>query len=150
MQFLANRLIKKNPDVKVVAFVGAKAKDEFPFDPGKFTSRKIETIVTTNDGSCGLKGLVTEQLEKWIETNERKEEEMIIYACGPEAMLARVVEIANSEKIDCQVSMERRMACGIGICQGCAVECKIGSSEETIYKMCCTDGPVFDSKEIVF
>ena len=150
VQYLANVLIKNNPEIKVVAFVGAKAKKEFPFDPQKFTKRKIETIVTTDDGSCDLKGLVTEQLEKWIESNEQKEEEMIIYACGPKAMLARVVEIANSEKIDCQISMERRMACGIGICQGCAVECKMSSSDETIYKMCCTDGPVFDSKEIVF
>jgi len=150
VQFLANRLVKKNPEIKVVLFAGAKSKNEFPSEPEKFTSHKIETIITTNDGSFGLKGLVTEQLEKWIEANEPKEQQLIIYACGPEAMLARVAEIANSERIDCQISLERRMACGFSVCQGCAVECKVGSSEETIYKMCCADGPVFDSREIVF
>jgi dihydroorotate dehydrogenase electron transfer subunit len=46
--------------------------------------------------------------------------------------------------------MERMMACGIGLCQSCAVECKIDGSGETIYKMCCKDGPVFDSRELVF
>jgi len=75
---------------------------------------------------------------------------MIIYGCGPEKMLAQVAEIAEKRKIDCQVSMERRMACGIGICLSCAVECKIEGSSETIYKLCCEDGPVFDAKGVVF
>ena len=75
---------------------------------------------------------------------------VIIYSCGPEAMLAKVTEIANKRKIDSQVSMERRMACGIGLCQSCAVECRIPASNETAYKLCCEDGPVFDSKEVVF
>jgi len=65
-------------------------------------------------------------------------------------MLARVAEIAEYKKIDCQVSMERVMACGIGLCQSCAVECKVNGSNETVYKMCCKDGPVFDSKEVIF
>jgi dihydroorotate dehydrogenase electron transfer subunit len=65
-------------------------------------------------------------------------------------MLARAAEIARERKIDCQVSMERMMACGIGLCQSCAVECKTDGSGETIYKMCCKDGPVFDSRELVF
>ena len=77
-------------------------------------------------------------------------EDMIIYGCGPEPMLARVAEIAKRKKIDCQVSMERRMACGIGVCQSCAVECRVAESNETIYKLCCEDGPVFDSREVVF
>jgi dihydroorotate dehydrogenase electron transfer subunit len=89
-------------------------------------------------------------LERWIEKSGQKESEMIIYACGPEAMLVRVAEIANSSNIECQISMERRMACGIGVCQGCAVECRLEGSSETVYKMCCTDGPVFDAKEVVF
>jgi dihydroorotate dehydrogenase electron transfer subunit len=50
----------------------------------------------------------------------------------------------------CQVSIERMMACGIGLCQSCAVECKTADSEETVYKLCCEDGPVFDSEEIVW
>ena len=65
-------------------------------------------------------------------------------------MLARVAEIARREKIDCQVSTERMMACGIGLCQSCAVECRVAGPGETVYKLCCKDGPVFDSSQMVF
>jgi len=61
-----------------------------------------------------------------------------------------VAEIAQKYNVDCQISMERMMACGFGVCQSCAVECKVRSKNETIYKLCCKDGPVFDSKEVVF
>jgi dihydroorotate dehydrogenase electron transfer subunit len=150
LQHLADYLVKNNPKINVLTFAGARTKEHFPFNPKRFTKQKIETIITTDDGSAGLKGFVSEHLERWIEKSGQKESEMIIYACGPEAMLARVAEIANSSNIECQISMERRMACGIGVCQGCAVECRLEGSSETVYKMCCTDGPVFDAKEVVF
>jgi dihydroorotate dehydrogenase electron transfer subunit len=75
---------------------------------------------------------------------------MIIYSCGPEKMLAKVTEIAIEREIDCQVSMEQMMACGFGVCQSCAVECKASDAGKTVYKLCCKDGPVFDAKEVVF
>ena len=80
----------------------------------------------------------------------KNKSDIIIYSCGPEVMLARMAKIAEDKKIDCQVSMERMMACGIGVCQSCAVKCNVNGSGRTIYKLCCKDGPVFDSKEIVF
>ena len=61
-----------------------------------------------------------------------------------------IAETAKDKKIDCQVSMERRMACGFGVCQSCAVECKVPGSQETVYKLCCEDGPVFESKDVAF
>jgi len=79
-----------------------------------------------------------------------KSENTIIYSCGPEAMLKQISEIAKKRDIDCQISMERMMACGIGLCQSCAVECKANDSNETVYKLCCKDGPVFESREVVF
>ena len=75
---------------------------------------------------------------------------MIICGCGPEPMLAKLAQIAKDKNIDCQISMERRMACGIGLCQSCAVECRVDGSSETIYKLCCENGPVFNAKEVVF
>ena len=65
-------------------------------------------------------------------------------------MLAAVARLAAQRGIDCQVSMERRMACGIGVCQSCAVECRVEGSDETVYKLCCQDGPVFDARTVVF
>ncbi len=65
-------------------------------------------------------------------------------------MLAEVAKVAEIHNVDCQVSMERMMACGIGLCQSCAVDVKQAGSKDAVYKLCCKDGPVFDSKDVVF
>jgi dihydroorotate dehydrogenase electron transfer subunit len=63
-------------------------------------------------------------------------------------MMRAVAALAAEHGIDCQVSMERMMACGIGLCQSCAVECK--THGDTEYRLCCKDGPVFDAKDIAW
>ena len=152
------------PDrIEVIAFAGAKTATELPFEGRldeisqqlgfsipEFARYGIESLVATDDGSAGYHGFVTDCLTEWLAQSPLDNNSTIIYACGPEPMLARVAEIAKDKNIDCQLSLERRMACGIGLCQSCAVECKVSSSNETIYKMCCKDGPVFDSREVVF
>jgi dihydroorotate dehydrogenase electron transfer subunit len=150
VQHLANVLSKNYPDIHIVAIAGAKSKEEMPFDPKQFAKCEIESLITTDDGSEGLSGFVTVHLEERLKNIEVPKEQIIIYACGPEVMLSAVAKIAKSKGIDCQVSMERRMACGIGLCQGCAVECKAEDVKETIYKLCCKDGPVFDASNIIF
>jgi len=120
------------------------------FSLGEFARYGIESLVATDDGSAGFAGLVTDCLSEWLDQSSSGGKDMIIYGCGPEQMLARVAKIAKQKKIDCQVSMERVMACGIGLCQSCAVECRVAESNETVYKLCCEDGPVFDSREVVF
>ena len=111
---------------------------------------RVESHIATDDGSAGFHGYVTDCVEKWIKQHKPDPSDVMIYSCGPEPMLAKISQIAHKHKIDCQLSMERRMACGIGLCQSCAVECKLADSNETVYKMCCKDGPVFDGKEVVF
>ena len=73
----------------------------------------------------------------------------MIYSCGPEPMLASVAKLAAADNIECQVSMERMMACGIGLCQSCVVGVKDEGGEE-VYRLCCKDGPIFNSKDIIF
>jgi len=165
MQHLAKVLAwdEKERDIEVVAFAGAKSVHALPFEGRmdeisqqlgfsirEFAKYTIESMVATDDGSSGFHGLVTDCFLEWLKENKPSAEEAIIYSCGPEQMLARMAEIAKERNIDCQVSMERRMACGIGLCQSCAVECRVEGSNETIYKLCCEDGPMFDSKEVVF
>jgi dihydroorotate dehydrogenase electron transfer subunit len=163
LQHLAKVLASDHQDIEVIAFVGAKTKTTLPFEGRldemsqhlgfslrEFSQYGIESIVATDDGSTGYKGFVTDCMSEWLEQTESAVDEIIIYRCGPEEMLAKVAEIAAGKKIDCQISMERRMACGIGLCQSCAIECKVPDSGQTVYKMCCEDGPVFDSKEIAF
>ena len=69
----------------------------------------------------------------------------MIYACGPGAMLKAISEMAATHEVVCQVSLETVMACGFGVCLGCAVE-KAGSPGA--YFHACTDGPVFDSRAV--
>jgi dihydroorotate dehydrogenase electron transfer subunit len=163
LQHLAQSLTARNDGINVVSLAGAKTAEALPFEGRldeisqtlgfsvpEFAKYGIESLIATDDGSAGYRGLVTDCLAEWLEKSDIAFDDIIICACGPEPMLARVAQIAAEKNIDCQVSMERRMACGIGLCQSCAVECKVTGSDETIYKMCCQDGPVFDAGEVVF
>ena len=163
LQHLAKSLMGRDEQIEVIAFAGAKTADELPFERRmdeisqqlgfvlrEFASYGIESLVATDDGSLGYHGLVTDYLSQWLNEQRPRADEVMICACGPEPMLAKVAEIAAGKDIDCQLSMERRMACGIGLCQSCAIECRVEGSNETVYKLCCEDGPVFDAKEVVF
>ena len=163
LQHLAKFLTANYPQITVTAFAGAKTAKDLPFEGRldaisqelgfslpEFARYGIKSLVATDDSSAGFAGLVTDCLAQWLEESRPLPQTTIIYACGPEAMLAKVSQIAYQRRIDCQISMEQRMACGFGVCQSCAVQCRVTSSTETIYKLCCKDGPVFDSREVVF
>jgi len=163
LQHLAKIITEDFPDIDVIAFAGARTVEGLPFKRQldkiaqqlefslpEFAKYGVKSLVATDDGSAGFAGPVTDCLLEWLGKSDLASESMVIYSCGPEVMLARMADIAKEKNIDCQVSMERRMACGIGICQSCAVECRVAGSAETIYKLCCEYGPVFDSKEVVF
>lgn len=100
--------------------------------------------VCTDDGSFGEKGLVTLPLEREIAANKPD----AIWACGPLPMLHAVRDIALRENIPCKVSLEERMGCGIGACLCCSV--KVGDENAWHHKCVCSDGPVFDAKEVLF
>lgn len=101
--------------------------------------------IMSDDGSIGTKGLVTLGVEKLLEANRYD----AVCACGPKVMLRAVAALAERKNIPCQVSMEERMGCGVGACLVCA--CKIQDEKgEGHYKHVCKDGPVFDSKEVVW
>jgi len=163
LQHLAKVLTADHPDIEVLAFAGARTARDLPFQARldeisqqlgfslrEFAQYGIESLVATDDGSAGYHGLVSDCLTEWFGQAAFAGNDMIIYSCGPEAMLAKVADIALKNNIDCQVSMERMMACGIGVCQSCAVECKADRPGKTVYKLCCKDGPVFDSREVIF
>jgi dihydroorotate dehydrogenase electron transfer subunit len=103
-------------------------------------------IGATVDGSYGERGFVTVPLEKYLELH--RGDPMIIYACGPDAMLHRVSQIADQNALPAELSLESPMACGFGICVGCAVAVKADCPEGFVYKKVCTDGPVFRSDQL--
>jgi dihydroorotate dehydrogenase electron transfer subunit len=105
--------------------------------------------VSTDDGSLGQEGFVTDLLVNDINRNMYRIEDSIIYGCGPASMLQKVSEIAGEHGFQCQLLLEERMACGIGACYSCT--CRIKGPDNTVHKKrVCVDGPVFKAKEIVW
>jgi len=100
--------------------------------------------IATDDGTMGHAGLVTELLEAQLSHEENRG--LRVYACGPQAMLRRVAELTTKRDIHCQVSLEAHMACGLGACQGCAVEAAPGRARA--YHHVCRDGPAFDARDV--
>jgi dihydroorotate dehydrogenase electron transfer subunit len=117
------------------------AKDIIP--PREITGEERGFAVATDDGTKGHSGPVTDLLEAALRKNA---EDRMVYACGPKPMLKRVAEITMALKVPCQVSLEARMACGLGACQGCAVKASAASGRS--YWYVCKEGPVFDAGAI--
>ena len=98
-------------------------------------------VVATDDGTLGHKGLVTDLLTPHLSSQEPP----TLYACGPLAMLEAVQRLALAANVPAFLCMEELMACGFGACLGCAIP----THDPEVVRYCCTDGPVFDAKEIV-
>ncbi len=164
LQHLAKELKNQCPKMETIVFAGAKTLSQLPYrdiklekiskEPSyvlsKFEKHNAKALISTDDGSAGFKGFVTAMLTKWLKDKKPDSNKTIIYACGPEAMMSQVAAISSQFNIPCQVSLERMMACGTGLCQSCAVKCIDKQTKETGYKLCCKDGPVFWADEVVW
>jgi dihydroorotate dehydrogenase electron transfer subunit len=138
--FLMDRLLHAGK--KVTLFWGARDKSEI-FDLLSLRDQNVDVRIATEDGSLGKKGLVTNLLKSFI--NKKGDESMVRgFICGPEGMLKSVQSMILKSPASWQVSLEERMACGVGVCCGCAITMKSGS-----FELACK-GPVFDLKEVVF
>lgn len=111
-----------------------------------FESAGAQVHISTDDGTRGFRGLVTELLEQVLDEDAR---DCRIVCCGPEPMMEIVAQIAERRRIDCQVSLETPMACGIGICFTCVARVR-EDGDNWDYKRTCVDGPVFDAQQIVW
>ncbi len=111
----------------------------------EFRQRSNSLVITTDDGSHGEGGFVTDLLKRDLSVEKFD----LIYACGPEPMLRKVSQLAEEYGTECQISLEQRMGCGFGTCLACA--CKTANGEDGWkYGHVCKDGPVFDSRRIMF
>ncbi|MBN2336956.1 MAG: dihydroorotate dehydrogenase electron transfer subunit [Acidobacteria bacterium] len=102
----------------------------------------IDIITSTEDGSHGERGLVTEPLAQFLRIHPRKD--IRLYACGPWGMMRAVHELAVGHDLQCEVSLEARMGCGLGACLGCVVASP--AAEGRPYLRVCQDGPVMNSR----
>lgn len=133
---LTERLVEQR--AKVTLLMGAKTRGELLFLESMnrlFSKTKGQVIVTTEDASYGVKGLVTELAKKLLSRGEKSD---VIYACGPEQMMYKLFLLSEKFNVPFQASLERFMRCAIGLCGTCV----IGK-----YRVC-RDGPVFSGRQL--
>ena len=137
LHFLAKRL----PGCKV--FVGGRtAADLLAID--KFKALGIEVFTATNDGSAGVKGLVTDPLDDELIRLKGAGQAFELFACGPDPMLKAVALRATGSGSKGWISMDRHMICGVGACYACIQKTIRGNSR------CCIEGPVFAAEDLVW
>ena len=129
----------------VNTYLGFRNK-EFVTLEEEFKNVSTSLCLATDDGSYGKNGFAINFLKEDIE----KEKIDSIFACGPMPMLRAVKALAIEKNIPCQVSLEEKMGCGIGVCLGCAVKTAESSSDSPEYKHVCKAGPVFEVGEVEF
>jgi dihydroorotate dehydrogenase electron transfer subunit len=132
---LARALIDAGSEVEII--IGAATAGRLF---GELVARRTvgSVSVTTDDGSAGVAGLVTDLLPAAI----AKLDAQVVYACGPMAMLRAVGEVARQHAIPAQVAVEESMACGIGVCMTCVLPVR-GDDGRSRFVRSCVDGPVF-------
>lgn len=134
---------QKRP-VSVDFVYGARSHD-FHAGLEDFASTGAAIHLATDDGSAGFHGRVTALLETLLPENPA---EAHLFGCGPEPMLEALSRLAQARGILCHVSLETPMACGLGICFSCVT--KVRTPQGWDYKRVCVEGPVFDSRELVW
>ena len=119
----------KNP----LIIYGARTKDHLIY-LNRYKSKNLE--LCTDDGSFGKKGFTTSLLEEQLKNKSNKIK--IVYTCGPEIMMKKILDICNKYKVECEASLERMMKCGFGVCGACMCNDRI----------VCMDGPIFSSRQL--
>ena len=134
------QLAKELKKVEKTIVLGYKDSQTFLKDE---LERWGKVVVATEDGSVGVKGNVLDAIrEEGIEGE-------IIYSCGPTPMLRALKVYAEEKGIEAQISLEEKMACGIGACLACVCQSKDVDEHSHVHnKRICKDGPVFDAREV--
>lgn len=133
----------KSSGIKVNTYLGFRNKELVTLEK-EFEEVSTKLTITTDDGSYKNSGFAINYLENDIDSIDG------IFACGPLPMLKAVKRLAEEKRIKCQISLEEKMGCGLGVCLGCAVKTSASSEENPEYVHVCKEGPVFDSKTVDF
>lgn len=147
--FLADEL--RNAGHRVDVILGAREVGML-LNPIEVRRLASVSVTTTEDGSSGEKGRVTDVL---VSTIERCSTE-VIYSCGPHPMLAAVSKIAVEQKVPAQVAVEELMGCGYGVCMTCVMPLRgkkkkdASEGDEIVYARSCTEGPVFNGSSVIW
>lgn len=166
MLWLAERL--HDAGKTTVAFVGARTRELVPlkmadvhnlsrsdaspvFAAEEFNQIDTPIVPATDDGTLGFEGTVCQALATYHGVWDGDAAGVVVYCCGPEAMMAAVSDWCADHEIECYVCLERAMACGMGTCQSCVVRVRDPADEEGwSYALCCSQGPVFDARDVIW
>jgi dihydroorotate dehydrogenase electron transfer subunit len=143
-RILSDEIVREGGRARV--FYGGRAEADLPMRQA-FADLGVPVVLATEDGSVGARGRVTAPLEAYLDLSPGP---AALYGCGPDAMLHAVAEIAARRTLSAQVSLDPWMGCGIGTCLGCVLYIQKAAEEKPKYRCACTEGPVFDSAEVVW
>ena len=134
LYFLAEKLNRED----ILILLGAESKGKILYLEN-LKNLNVKVQIATEDGSQGYKGLLSEFFFHLLKEDSQID---LVCACGPIPMVKKIAQLSLKYKIPCQVSLEQRMGCGIGVCLGCTIK------GESSYLRVCSDGPVFQANQI--
>jgi len=143
LYFLARRFVAAAGLPRPKLFVGGRTKDDL-LALDRFEKLGVEIFTATNDGSAGVKGLVTDPLDELLANYYNSKTKFELFACGPDPMLKAVALRATGTGMKGWISMDRHMVCGVGACYACIQKTVRGNSR------CCIEGPVFAAADLVW
>jgi len=141
LYFLAEELIKRQVDIRL--YYGGRSRKDLPLK-SRLEAAGFPLICSTDDGSMGFKGFVTDCFRSEIGENPPS----YLYACGPEAMLRTAGALGKEHGIPTQISLEAFMGCGFGACWGCVQ--RIRSNGRAAWIKVCEEGPVFPAEDVLW
>ncbi len=156
-----------NAGIAATALIGSTTKELLPLEHAgnpapceqaaearltstEFAQANTPVIISTDDGSFGFKGNVVEAFQAHTRVNSIDQSRTVVYTCGPERMMQGVSEFCAQSNYECYICMERSMACGVGTCQSCVVTLRSQGPRNWRYALCCTEGPIFASSQIIW
>ena len=145
---LIEQALQSSCEPEDLTFIYGAATSDLLYDIEAFEALGIRVEAATDDGSRGTKGNVLDVLASLQKRGELPEVVRLL-ACGPDPMLAAVERHARANELDCWLSLETMMGCGVGICNGCPVptlpEGELGDWSNA---KCCVEGPVFNVRDV--
>lgn len=155
LHFLAKRLLSgegtagptflplTGQPLRVLVVIGARSREEV-FCEKELMAYGAHVHPATDDGSYGFHGTAVDLLAHVLEQESADQ----LFTCGPKPMMQGVAALAAQRRIPCQVSLEERMACGLGACLSCVVPVRSAGSDRAEYQRVCTEGPVFEARDV--
>jgi len=141
LYFLAEELHSRN---KVISLIVGARNHERVFKPVEGKRLASAMVITTEDGSMGEAGRVTDVLPEVIDRTDAQ----VVYACGPNAMLRTIAESCRDQRIPCQVAVEEMMGCGLGVCWTCVLPVIAADGRGWWNVRACVEGPVFNGARV--